>query len=156
MPVDPPIEPAVARRFGERLKQLRQARGYTQESLAHAAGINRNHYQLIESGISDRKKNSPANPRLSTLIRISQVLQTSVPDLVIDLFPEDEDTTAVEYEPLPPYRGTDRGGRIRRGGTLGATNDGDRVLGRDTSRRYINPTDAGAADGQRPEQRPQP
>lgn len=86
VPTDPPMDRLMAERLGQQLRTLRSGTGLTQEQVANAAGINRNHYQLLESGISDRKKNSPANPRLSTLVALSEVLGTSVPDLVLDLF----------------------------------------------------------------------
>lgn len=54
--------------------------------MALAAGINRNHYQLLESGLSDRAKNTPANPRLSTLVALAEVYATTVPDIVVDVF----------------------------------------------------------------------
>lgn len=54
--------------------------------MAHAAGMSRNHYQLLEAGLSDRSKSSAANPRLSTLISLAQVLDISVTDIVIELF----------------------------------------------------------------------
>lgn len=74
----------------------------TQEQVAHSAGINRNHYQLLESGLSDRAKNTPANPRLSTLVRLCEVYGTTVPDLIIDLFGPPSHHPAVEVD-LPPH-----------------------------------------------------
>ena len=80
------IERDLAEALGRRLAELRSARGLTQESVAHAAGISRNHYQLLERGLGQRGDRKPANPRLSTLIALSKVLGTSVPDLIDGVF----------------------------------------------------------------------
>ena len=80
------IERELAEALGRRLAELRQTRGLTQESVAHAAGISRNHYQLLESGLVQRGNSKPANPRLSTLIALSRVLGTSVPELIGAVF----------------------------------------------------------------------
>jgi transcriptional regulator with XRE-family HTH domain len=68
----------VAVELGARLMQLRKERGLTQEALAHRAGISRNHLQLLEDGLSDRAKQSPANPRLSTLLALCHELGATV------------------------------------------------------------------------------
>jgi transcriptional regulator with XRE-family HTH domain len=78
---------------GRQLAELRQARGLTQETVAQAAGISRNHYQLLEYGLSQRGSRKPANPRLSTLIALSEVLGTTVPELVAGMFNHDEQAT---------------------------------------------------------------
>lgn len=88
----------LAQRLGQQLGQLRAAIGLTQEQVANEAGINRNHYQLLEAGLSDRKKDTPANPRLSTLMALAEVYGTTVPDLMIDLF-RGPRGPQVEYRP---------------------------------------------------------
>ncbi|TNU73631.1 helix-turn-helix transcriptional regulator [Miniimonas arenae] len=100
MPADRSPDRDLAVRLGHRLARLRTERGLTQEQVAAAAGINRNHYQLLESGLSDRAKNTPANPRLSTLVALSDVLRTTVPELVVDLFPDDA-AKPLEYRETP-------------------------------------------------------
>lgn len=86
MPREPQLERRLSDALAERLRSLRAEAGLTQEQVAHQAGINRNHYQLLESGLSDRAKRTPANPRLSTLVALCGVYGTSVPDLVVDVF----------------------------------------------------------------------
>lgn len=54
--------------------------------MALRAGINPNHYQLLESGLSDRRKQTPANPRLSTLVALCEVYGTTVPRLITEIF----------------------------------------------------------------------
>ena len=54
--------------------------------MAKRAGINRNHYQLLESGMSDRLRRTPANPRLATLVALAKVYGTTVPKLMADVF----------------------------------------------------------------------
>ncbi|MBU9764425.1 helix-turn-helix transcriptional regulator [Mycobacterium sp. TNTM28] len=69
-----------------RLLDLREARGLTQEYVAEASGMSRNHYQLLENGLSNRKTKRPANPRLSTLVALSDVLGVSLPELIEAIF----------------------------------------------------------------------
>jgi transcriptional regulator with XRE-family HTH domain len=95
---EPELERTRALALAERLRDLRAAKGMTQEQAAQAAGMDRNHYQLLESGLSDRKKKTPANPRLSTLAALCRVFDTTVPALVIDIFRAAPDDIAVEYE----------------------------------------------------------
>lgn len=73
--------------YDGRLAELRQERGLTQEKVAEAAGISRNHYQLLEYGLGKRDGRKPANPRLSTLVALSEVLGTTVPELINTMFP---------------------------------------------------------------------
>lgn len=80
------VERELAAALGRKLAVLREARGLTQEFVAHAAGMSRNHYQLLETGLSNRKTKKPANPRLSTLIALSGVLGVGVPELVATIF----------------------------------------------------------------------
>lgn len=105
MPDQPRLDSALALRLGRHLEKLRAASGLTQEQVAQAAGLNRNHYQLLESGLSDRKRNTPANPRLSTLMAVAAALGTSVPEIAVQLFPAQRQVI-VEYgqdgrEPQP-------------------------------------------------------
>lgn len=80
------IERELAAALGRSLVELRESRGLTQEFVAEAAGLSRNHYQLLETGLSNRKTRKPANPRLSTLIALSNVLGVEVPELVAAIF----------------------------------------------------------------------
>ena len=68
-----------------RLREKREAVGLTQEVAAERAGLSRNHYQLLEAGLSDRSRNTPANPRLSTLLLLAEVFKCDVSDLVSGL-----------------------------------------------------------------------
>lgn len=82
------IERKLADALGRRLAGLREERGLTQEALADATGISRNHYQLLENGISNRKTKRPANPRLSTLVALSNALGMSAAELVAEVLSE--------------------------------------------------------------------
>jgi transcriptional regulator with XRE-family HTH domain len=75
---DLPLDRSVAVRLGTQIRDLREARQLSQEKLADAVGLTRNHLQLLESGLSDRAKNTPANPRLSTLLALSRALGAAV------------------------------------------------------------------------------
>ena len=70
----------AATRLSENLRSLRTARGLTQGDVAAAAGINRNHYQLLESGRSP--SGGPANPRLSTLLALAEAHGVAVTRLL--------------------------------------------------------------------------
>ncbi|WP_137723897.1 helix-turn-helix domain-containing protein [Prescottella subtropica] len=83
---DSVVEKQLAAILGRRLQQLRVAKGLSQDAVANEAGISRQHYQLLESGWGKREGKTPANPRLSTLIALSRVLDTTVPALVNDIF----------------------------------------------------------------------
>lgn len=95
---EPELERRLADALARRLRDLREPTGLSQEQVAHQAGLHRNHYQLLESGLSDRRKQTPANPRLSTLVALCRVYGTTVPDLVVDIFHAGPDEPDVEYD----------------------------------------------------------
>lgn len=75
MPRDP--WPSRSRQIAEALRDGRARSGLTQEQLAHAAGISRNHLQLLERGVG-----GVANPRLATLYALADALGVRVVDLL--------------------------------------------------------------------------
>ncbi len=77
-----PLERELVLALARRLRDLRDGAGLTQEKAAERAGLSRNHHQLLESGLSDRAKKTPANPRLSTLLDIAKALDCDATDLV--------------------------------------------------------------------------
>ncbi|WP_197718442.1 helix-turn-helix domain-containing protein [Trueperella bialowiezensis] len=83
-----PAERALASAFAKTLQARRKELGLTQEQVALRANINRNHYQLLEHARSDRRSNRPANPRLSTLIKLAKVFDCSVQDLLSNALEE--------------------------------------------------------------------
>jgi transcriptional regulator with XRE-family HTH domain len=81
---DVPLGRELATHLGTQIRALREARHLTQEQLADEVDLTRNHIQLLESGLSDRAKGSPANPRLSTLLALSRALDARLRiDLVV-------------------------------------------------------------------------
>ena len=100
-----------ARALGLRLQKLRHRVGRTQERVAADAGLSRNHYQLLERGLSDRAHGTPSNPRLSTLIALSVALETSVAELLIDIVYPGTDTPIVSLR----TEGSDRHASGREG-----------------------------------------
>ena len=86
MPSVPSADRAVAEALGARLRQVREAGGWSQEAVAHRAGISRNHLQLIEQGLSDRASRAPFNPHLSLLMALCQALEMDLSRLVVDIF----------------------------------------------------------------------
>jgi transcriptional regulator with XRE-family HTH domain len=69
-----PRDRKALRRLGERVRELREARGITQEALAFDAGIHVNHLSTIERG--------EANPSFLVLVSLAKVLGVSVAELV--------------------------------------------------------------------------
>ncbi|KRA29755.1 hypothetical protein ASD81_22170 [Nocardioides sp. Root614] len=75
-----------ARELGHNLYRARMDRGLSQERVAHLAGLAGYTYQKFEKGES--RPNTPMNPRLNTLLALSQVLQVPVVELLPDFDPE--------------------------------------------------------------------
>lgn len=69
-----------AREIGIRLQRARQAKGLSQEAVAHAAGIAGQTYYKFEKGES--KPGTPLNPRLRTLLAVAQVLEVDISTLL--------------------------------------------------------------------------
>jgi transcriptional regulator with XRE-family HTH domain len=74
--------------LGNRLKELRGAKGYTQEQIAERIGISRQKYARIESGVN--------NITLEILTKIAQILDVTIRDI----------THVLEEKPLVEYRGS--------------------------------------------------
>lgn len=72
----------MADHLARNLIALRTALGKTQDELATAAGLSRNHYRLLETGVAAGRP--PANPRLSTLEALALALSVGVEDLVVE------------------------------------------------------------------------
>lgn len=75
-----------ARELGINLLRARQARGLSQERVAHAAGIAAYTYQKFEKGES--RPGAPMNPRLTTLVALSQVLEVPLLELLPTELPD--------------------------------------------------------------------
>ena len=66
-----------ATRFGERIKQLREERGLSQEELAHASALHRTHISLIERG--------QRSARLETIEALARALQVQPAELMPEI-----------------------------------------------------------------------
>lgn len=97
----PALDARVAWKLGQRLRQARQDAGLTQEQAAHAAGISRNHLQVIEQGMSDRATRAPFNPHLSLLLNLCRAVQIDLAHLVLEVWGPIPGIV-VEYEPTEP------------------------------------------------------
>jgi transcriptional regulator with XRE-family HTH domain len=71
---------SFARELGHNLSRAREATGLSQERVAHAAGIASYTYQKFEKGES--RPGMPMNPRLTTLVALSQVLGVPIDQLL--------------------------------------------------------------------------
>lgn len=67
------------KRLGERLRQIRERKGLSQEQVALDAGITVNTYGCIERGRMPR--GAAINPTLDTLFRILEALETTAEEL---------------------------------------------------------------------------
>jgi transcriptional regulator with XRE-family HTH domain len=65
-----------AQLFGRRLRELRKARGMTQEALAESADLSGNYISDLELGLKV--------PSLTILVRLSQALDVATPELLPD------------------------------------------------------------------------
>ena len=65
-----------AKLFGRRLRELRKARGLTQEALAESADLSGNHISDLELGLKV--------PSLTILVRLSLALDVATPELLSD------------------------------------------------------------------------
>jgi transcriptional regulator with XRE-family HTH domain len=68
-------EDAIKQRFGARMRELRKARGLSQEALAFACGLDRSYLGSIERG--------EKNVSLINIWRIAEALGTSPSELFI-------------------------------------------------------------------------
>ena len=64
----------LLRALGARVRQLREGKGWTQESLADRAGLDRSYIAGIEAGLR--------NPSIKALARIAKGLGVAVADVV--------------------------------------------------------------------------
>jgi transcriptional regulator with XRE-family HTH domain len=67
---------SVKSRFGSRLRQLRDERGYSQEELAERAGLHRNYVGGIERG--------ERNVALENIVKLAKALSVTPADLFAD------------------------------------------------------------------------
>lgn len=65
---------AIEQIVGKKISELRTAKGWSQEELAHRAGLNRTHLYRLEGGLQSMT--------LSTLKAISDALGTRMTDLL--------------------------------------------------------------------------
>jgi XRE family transcriptional regulator, regulator of sulfur utilization len=67
-------EPEAQLQLGERVRRLREARGWSQEGFAHEGGLGRSFAGAIERGEKD--------VRLSTLLKVARTLGVSLSQLL--------------------------------------------------------------------------
>ena len=67
----------LLRALGGRVRQLREAKGWTQEGLADRAALDRSYIAGIEAGLR--------NPSVRALARIAKALGVSVSDVVMNI-----------------------------------------------------------------------
>lgn len=72
-------EMKISRAFGLRLRELRRAKGLTQEKLAERAGLHWKFISLIETGKSD--------VTLTSVSKLAHALEMDISDLFLAAFP---------------------------------------------------------------------
>jgi transcriptional regulator with XRE-family HTH domain len=81
-----PTWDTFARDLGVALARAREAKGLSQERVAHLAGISAYTYQKFEKGES--RPGTPMNPQLKTLLALCQVLDVPAADLLAGPLPD--------------------------------------------------------------------
>jgi len=79
-PSSPDVWTEYASTLGVALSRARASRGLSQERVAHAAGLATFTYRKLEKGESN--PGTPANPRLRTLVALSEVLEVPLVELL--------------------------------------------------------------------------
>lgn len=69
-----------SKELGANLARLREAAGWSQEKLAHRAGISTFTYRKLENGESN--PGTPANPRLKTLVMLATALDAPLGEIL--------------------------------------------------------------------------
>lgn len=82
---------------GSNIQRFRVQQGLSQEELTYAAGLSRYALQLFERGGNDGR---PANPQLSNIMAIAQVLGVGLQDLLPSDWPEMSDGVVVRKPKL--------------------------------------------------------
>lgn len=64
----------VRLKFGRKLRELREAKGWSQEEFADQAGLHRTYVSAVERGVR--------NPTLSVMARLAKALDITLSELV--------------------------------------------------------------------------
>ena len=75
-------EEAYLRAFAERLKELRKAKGITQERLSELSGLDLSHIARMET--------AQRNPRLTTLIELAKAFNITLSELMKFSLPKEK------------------------------------------------------------------
>lgn len=95
--------------FGDKLREARKNKGYTQEQIAHLLGIAKSTYTGYEKGVRE--------PDLFKIKRLVEVLDVDSSWLLgVDDSPSS--ITAAEYQAIKKYRALDERGKIAVDSTL--------------------------------------
>lgn len=74
-----------AKELGINIQQLRVSKGLSQENAAFGANLSRSAYQQLEK--SESRPGTPANPSLSNVMAIAEVLHVSLDQLLPSPWP---------------------------------------------------------------------
>jgi transcriptional regulator with XRE-family HTH domain len=84
---------SMAQALARGIFQARKASGLSQETASRAAGLSRTQLQRLEAGVSGGQDGKPADPHLSTIVKLAVALK--VPPAAL-LFPPDNPDAPVE------------------------------------------------------------
>ena len=85
------LDRQTAQRLGSLLQSHRADLGITQEKVALAADLSRQHYQQMEYGYSDRATRNPSNPKLRSLMSVVAILEIPREEVLKALWPDEKD-----------------------------------------------------------------
>ena len=91
-----PTERRVARQFGDRVRELRAEKAYTQETLAEATGFHRNYIGGIERG--------ERNVTFTVLCEICAALKIRIAQLRVFLRPQPSEHQPIVAGPVIQYQ----------------------------------------------------
>jgi transcriptional regulator with XRE-family HTH domain len=109
MPVDAAKLDLAARRLAEKIIELRQRRGFTQEALAERSGLSRNQIQNIERCRNNTRdpetgRHGRGNPTLDTVFQLADALDIPVAILIDPDATLPPDALPTERPARPPRR----------------------------------------------------
>lgn len=88
------VDPAYLQALGQHIRELRKARGWSQDELAEQADVHRTHPGKLENA-------EIGNPQIGTLMALAAAFQLTLPELLTFPFTPVTSVTGHEDPPRP-------------------------------------------------------